>query len=76
MPTWNFFFDLETAPFYTHRGLFAAAIITGLRLARDPRARCKMERVINALEDGIFLANQIHEKTLLRFGQGNIDFKW
>lgn len=56
--------------------VLAAAIITGLRLARDPRAGSKTERVINAVEDGIFLANQIYEKALLRFGQGNIDFKW
>ena len=39
----------------------AAAIITGLRLARDPRAGCKTQRVIDAVEDGIFLANQIYE---------------
>jgi hypothetical protein len=26
--------------------------------------------------DGIFLANQIYEKALLRFGEGNVDFKW
>jgi hypothetical protein len=56
--------------------VLAAAIITGLRLARDPRAGSKTERVINAVEDGIFLANQIYEKALLRYGQGNIDFKW
>lgn len=56
--------------------VLAAAIITGLRLARDPRAGCKTERVIDAVEDGIFLANQIYEKALLRYGQGNIDFKW
>jgi hypothetical protein len=56
--------------------VLAAAIITGLRLARDPRAGCKTERVIDAVEDGIFLANQIYEKALLRFGQGNTDFKW
>ena len=56
--------------------VLAAAIITGLRLARDPRAGSETERVINAVEDGLFLANQIYEKALLRFGQGNIDFKW
>ena len=56
--------------------VLAAAIITGLRLTRDPRAGSKTERVIDAVEDGIFLANQIYEKALLRFGQGNIDFKW
>jgi hypothetical protein len=56
--------------------VLVAAIITGLRLARDPRAGSKTERVINAVEDGIFLANQIYNKTLLRFGQGNIEFKW
>jgi hypothetical protein len=44
--------------------------------ARDPRAGSKTERVINAVDDGIFLANQIYEKALLRFGQGNIDFRW
>lgn len=55
--------------------VLAAAIITGLRLARDPRAGCLNERVINAVEDGIFLANQIYDKALLRFGQGNIDFR-
>jgi hypothetical protein len=32
--------------------------------------------VIDAVEDGIFLANQIYEKALLRFGQGNIDYRW
>jgi hypothetical protein len=56
--------------------VLAAVIITGLRLARDPRAGCKTERVIDAVEDGIFLANQIYEKALLRYGQGNVDFKW
>lgn len=29
-----------------------------------------IERVVNAVEDGIFLANQIYDKALLRFGQG------
>jgi hypothetical protein len=56
--------------------VLAAAIITGLRLARDPRAGCQTERVVNAVEDGIWLANQIYDKALLRYGQGNIDFKW
>jgi hypothetical protein len=56
--------------------VLAAAIITGLRLARDPRAGCLTERVIDAVEDGIFLANQIYEKALLRYGNGNIDFRW
>jgi hypothetical protein len=56
--------------------MLAAAIITGLRLARDPRVGSKTERVVNAVDDGIFLANQIYEKALLRFGQGNVDFKW
>ena len=32
---------------------------------------CQTERVINAVEDGIFLANQIYERALLRFVQGN-----
>ena len=39
--------------------MLAAAIITGLRLARDPRVGSKTERVVNAVDDGIFLANQI-----------------
>jgi len=56
--------------------VLAAAIITGLRLARDPRAGCLTERVIDAVEDGVFLANQIYANALLRFGQGNIDFRW
>jgi hypothetical protein len=56
--------------------VLAAAIITGLRLARDPRAGCLTERVIDAVEDGIWLANQIYDKALLRHGQGNIDFRW
>lgn len=56
--------------------MLAAAINTGLRLARDARAGCQTERVINAVEDGIFLANQFYEKALLRFGKGNVDFKW
>jgi len=46
-----------------------AAIITGLRLARDPRAGCLTERVIDAVEDGLFLANQLYDKALLRYGQ-------
>ena len=50
-------------------------IITGLRLASDPRAGSQAERVVDAVEDGISLANQIYDKAL-RFGQGNIDFKW
>jgi hypothetical protein len=33
-------------------------IIAGLRLARDPRAGHKSERVIYAVEDAVFLANQ------------------
>jgi hypothetical protein len=46
------------------------------QVKRDPRAGCQTERVVNAVEDGIWLANQIYDKALLRFGQGNIDFKW
>lgn len=42
--------------------VLAAAIITGLRLARDLRAGSKTERVIDAVEDGIWLANQIYDK--------------
>jgi hypothetical protein len=30
----------------------------------------------DAVEDAIWLANQIYDKALLRLGQGNIDFKW
>ena len=56
--------------------MLAVAIITGLRLARDPRAGSQTERVVNAVEDGIWLANQIYDKALLRFGRGNIDFRW
>jgi hypothetical protein len=56
--------------------VLAAAIITGLRLARDPRAGCLTERVIDAVEDGVWLANQIYDKALLRFGNGNINYRW
>ena len=56
--------------------VLAAAIITGLRLARDPRAGCLTERVIDAVDDGLFLANQLYDKALLRYGQGNVDFRW
>ena len=31
--------------------MLAATIITVLRLARDPRAGCQTERVVNAVED-------------------------
>jgi hypothetical protein len=41
--------------------VLAAAIITGLRLALDPRAGSTTERVIDAVEDGIFLANQLRQ---------------
>jgi hypothetical protein len=33
-----------------------------LRLARDPRAVCKTERVVNAVEDGIFLDDEIYDR--------------
>ena len=56
--------------------VLAAAIITGLRLAREPRAGSKTDRAISAVEDGLWLANQIYDKALLRFGQGNIEFRW
>jgi hypothetical protein len=39
-------------------------------VARERGAGCKTERVVNAVEDGIWLANQIYDKALLRFGQG------
>jgi hypothetical protein len=55
--------------------VLAAAIIVGLRLARDPRAGCLTERVIDAIEDGLFLANQIYDKALFRFGE-RIDYRW
>ena len=55
--------------------VLAAAIIIGLRLARDPRAGSKTERVIDAIEDGLFLANEIYDKAQMRWGE-SIDFKW
>jgi hypothetical protein len=76
-PTMN---SVEYSPGATNKDgrilVLAAAIITGLRLVRDPRARSKTERVIDAVEDGIFLANQIYDKALLRFGQRNVDYRW
>ena len=56
--------------------VIAAAIIAGLRLARDTRAGHKSERVIYAVEDAVFLANEIYDAALLRFGGGHIDYKW
>jgi len=50
--------------------VLAAAIITGLRLARAPRAGSQTERVIDAVKDGIFLANQIYDKALLGSAKG------
>ena len=55
--------------------MLAAAIIVGLRLARDPRAGCLTERVIYAIEDGLFLANQIYDKALSKYGE-SIGYKW
>lgn len=55
--------------------VLAAAIIVGLRLARDPRAGCLTERVIYAIEDGLFLANQIYDKALSKYGE-SIGYKW
>jgi hypothetical protein len=52
-----------------------SAIIVGLRLARDPRACHKSERVIYAVEDAVFLANEIYDLVLLRFG-GSLDYEW
>jgi hypothetical protein len=52
-----------------------AAIIVGLRLARDPRAGSKTERVIDAIEDGLFLAHEIYDKAQMRWGE-SIDFRW
>jgi hypothetical protein len=59
-----------------HVLVIAAAIIAGLRLARDPRAGHKSERVIYAVEDAVFLANEIYDLALLRFGRGNFDYEW
>ncbi len=56
--------------------VIAAAIIAGLRLARDPRAGHKSERVVYAVEDAVFLANEIYDLALLRFGRGNPDYEW
>ena len=56
--------------------MLAAAIIAGLRLARDPRAGHLSERVIYAIEDGVWLANQIYDKAMERFGRGDIHYKW
>ena len=50
--------------------VLAAAIITGLRLARDPRAGCQTERVVNAVEDGIWLANQFMTRLFCGSGRG------
>lgn len=55
--------------------VLAAAVIAGLRLARDPRAGHKSERVIYAVEDAIFLANYIYDLALVRHGEG-IDCRW
>ncbi|HEX3941154.1 MAG TPA: hypothetical protein VHX11_06715 [Acidobacteriaceae bacterium] len=56
--------------------IIAAAIIAGLRLARDPRAGHKSERAIYAIEDAVFLANEIYDRNLLRCGRGNLDYEW
>ena len=56
--------------------VIAVAIIAGLRLARDPRAGHKSERVIYALEDAVFLANEIYDLALVRFGRGNLGYEW
>jgi hypothetical protein len=48
-----------------HLLAIAEAIIAGLRLARDPRTGHKSERVIYAVEDAVFLANEIYDKALL-----------
>jgi hypothetical protein len=56
--------------------IIAAAIIAGLRLARDPRAGHKSERVIYAVEDAVFLANELYDLALLRFGGGNMQYEW
>jgi hypothetical protein len=56
--------------------VIAAAIIAGLRLARDPRAGHQSERVIYAVEDAAFLANEIYNLALLRFGRGNLEYEW
>jgi hypothetical protein len=56
--------------------VIAAAIIAGLRLARDPRPGHKSERVIDGVEDAVFLANEIYDKALLRFGRGNLNYEW
>jgi len=48
-------------------------IIAGLRLRRDAeRAGCLTERVIDAVEDGLFLANHLYDKALLAVRSGNI----
>ena len=56
--------------------VLAAAIIAGLRLARDARAGHKSERVIYAVEDAIFLANELYDHALSRFGGNLFGFTW
>jgi hypothetical protein len=56
--------------------MLCAALIAGIRLARDPRAGCKSERVVQALEDSVFLANAVYDLALLRFGGGHLDYRW
>ncbi|HEX8925657.1 MAG TPA: hypothetical protein VF786_07675 [Terriglobales bacterium] len=56
--------------------VLAAAIIAGLRLARDERAGSRTERVIYAIEDGVWLANAIYERALERYGRGDISYRW
>lgn len=55
--------------------VLCAALIVGIRLARDPRAGHKSERVIYALEDAVFLANEIYDLCQVRHG-GSINYKW
>ena len=55
--------------------ILATAVIVGLRLARDPRAGSKTERVLYALEDGLFLANEIYELAIVRFA-GSGEYQW
>jgi hypothetical protein len=59
-----------------HVLVIAAAIIAGLRLARDSRAGHKSDRVIYAVEDAVFLANEIYDLALFRFGRGNLEYEW
>jgi hypothetical protein len=62
----------EGWPCFDHCGCRYRGTATGAR----SESRAQSEPVIYAVEDAVFLANELYDLALLRFGGGNMQYEW